>query len=195
MTYHRRIPGTRPGALRILAVATALATAPVLAASHEADAPADGATSEDAVTNAFSPDMSGPWTGGGEVLRKIGDERPLTVSCDFTMDATDATLDLNGECGALFIKRPIRVSLTRENNTISGTYEAELRTGPARLEGSEDSGVIEMDVEWGGEVNGDLEAEMRIMGSGPEGLRIVFTDINPATGEERTTSNLVLERG
>ena len=142
----------------------------------------------------FSPALSGAWEGSGEVLVNMGQQTPFTVKCDLTVDASDTTFALDGECGALFVKRPIKVSLTREGETITGTYDAELRTGQATLEGAETDGAIEMEITWGGEVNGDTTADMRIVRDGEDGLRIVFTDTDPATGETRTTSDLVLER-
>ena len=154
-----------------------------------ADATADAAAME------FSPALSGAWEGRGEVFLNMEQERPFNVKCELNVDASDTTFDLDGECGALFVKRPIRVSLTREGEGITGTYDADLRTGTAQLTGAEAGGAIEMEIEWGGEVNGDTVADMRIVRDGEEGLRIVFTDIDPATGEQRTTSDLVLKRG
>ena len=142
----------------------------------------------------FSSDLSGEWKGGGDVLAKIEQERPYRVRCDFTVDASDVRFDLDGECGALFLKRPIRTVLEREGDAVTGTYDAELRTGTAALEGEARDGAIELDVDWGGEVNGDTEARMRIVREG-EALRVLTIDRDPATGEDVTTSDILLERG
>ena len=185
------------GALLFALLCAALAQ-PVAAQTASGDAPTqapvEGAT-KGAMAMEFSPALSGAWEGRGEVFVNMEQERPFNVRCDLTVDASDTTFDLDGECGALFVKRPIRVSLTREGEAITGTYDADLRTGIATMEGGETDGAIEMEITWGGEVNGDTTADMRIVRDGEDGLRIVFTDIDPATGEDRTTSDLVLERG
>ena len=198
---HRRTPHAR--ALATLAAGLALAAAsPALAASHAAtgDAmpaaatPAAGTAPAEGVAMEFTPALSGTWEGGGEVFVNTEQETPFNVKCDITVNATDTTFDLDGECGALFIKRPIRVSLIEEGDAISGTYDADLRTGIADLDGTLEPDGIEMAVTWGGEVNGDTEARMRIERTGDGGLRVLTIDTDPATGEEVTTSDLKLQR-
>ena len=181
------------GALAVPTLAQTAGDAP--AETPTAGAPGAEAPIEGALPMEFSPTLSGMWEGRGEVFANMEQERPFNVRCDLNVDATDTTFALDGECGALFVKRPIRVTLEREGDAITGTYDADLRTGLATLEGAETDGAIEMEITWGGEVNGDLTADMRIVREGEDGLRIVFTDIDPATGEDRTTSDLVLERG
>lgn len=196
MTHHRRpagAPSVAARALPALALATLLA-APTFAASHEAAGTSDDAAMSDAVAMDFSPDLSGAWEGGGEVFANMEQERPFNVNCDFTVDATDTSFDLDGTCGALFVKRPIRVSLMEEGETVSGTYDADLRTGIAELDGTLEADGIEMAITWGGDVNGDTDARMRLERTNDGGLRIVTFDIDPATGEERTTSDLMIER-
>lgn len=208
-------PTARTGALRPLAVAllllgpsgaiaradtaavdpTTTASVPAVASSDlssgpslaPSSAPSSGGSME------FSSGLSGPWTARGEVLPSLSMERPFRVKCDFTVDSSDRSFDLDGECGALFVKRPVRTALVREGEAITGTYEADLRTGTATLTGRERDGAIEMDVEWGGEVNGDETARMRIVREGDK-LRVQTIDIDPATGEEVTTTDLLLER-
>ena len=142
----------------------------------------------------FDAGMSGKWTGGGEVLQKITDERPLTVKCEFDMSAEGTAFDLDGQCGVLFVKRAIKLSLEREGEAVAGTYDAKLRTGEATLAGLYDTEAMALEIEWGGDVNGDTMAEMAIERPDEDTLRIKVTDIDPATGEDVVTSDLTLTR-
>ena len=192
MLRFARAPGATLAALA-LAAATGSALAETSASDgNGVDPVRTGSVAADAVN--FSPALSGSWKGGGTVLTNTDQERPYTVTCEFDVDADATSFDLNGECGALFVTRGIATSLTRTGDTISGTYDASLRSGVAQLEGSEVDGAIALDVEWGDDVNGDREATMSIVREG-EKLRIVTVDRDPATGEDVTTSDLLLERG
>ena len=143
----------------------------------------------------FSSALTGQWTGRGTVLPSLDMERPFNVKCTFTAEADDATFDLDGECGALFMKRPVRTSLVAmADGRLTGVYDADLRSGQASLEGAADGTRIDLDVEWGDEVNGDRTARMLIEREG-EALRIRTMDLDPATGEEVTTTDLTLTQG
>ena len=194
----RAIPSAHPLARAAGALAVAALFVPATFLAPASAQPADGTVGEaaaapDAVSMGFSPALSGPWEGRGAVFENMEQERPYIVKCDFSVDATETTFALGGECGALFVKRPISVMLERDGEAISGTYDANLRTGTATLTGADVDGAIVMDVEWGGEVNGDTSAGMRIVRE-DDALRIVFTDTDPVTNEERTTSDLVLRK-
>lgn len=145
-------------------------------------------------TAGFEEAMVGQWVGGGEVIPNLSEERPYTVKCEFTSEAEDGAFDLDGECGVLFIKRGITVSLQRDGDTVTGTYDANLRTGLATLTGDYHPDSMDLNITWGGDVNGDTEAAMRIERADADTLRIMVTDVDPATNEDVVTSDLTLTR-
>ena len=145
-------------------------------------------------SDGFDRSMTGKWTGGGKVLERIADKRPLTVKCEFLMNSGGDAIGMNGHCGVLFVRRTIELTLEREGAAVTGTYDAKLRTGEATLSGDYDPGTLELDVKWGGEVNGDTEAVMRIERTDSDTMRIVVTDYDPATGDDVITSDLTLTR-
>ena len=153
-------------------------------------------TSSNASTDpgAFVSAMGGTWAGRGTVLPSFEQETPFRVTCEFDVSDDGSAFVIDGECGALFVKRRINVTLEDEDGVINGTYEAELRTGTALLSGTRDGPTIDLDVTWGGEVNGDTEGTMKIERTGDDALRIVFRDMNPATGQDEITSEFELER-
>ena len=144
---------------------------------------------------AFVSAMGGTWTGRGTVLPTFEQKTPFRVKCEFEVsdDGTDFVID--GECGALFVTRRINVTLQDTDGDIEGTYEAGLRTGIATLSGTRDGPTIDLEVTWGGEVNGDTEGTMLIERVSEDALRIVFRDMNPATGQDEITSEFELQRG
>ena len=142
----------------------------------------------------FDPALNGRWTGGGEVLPRIDGMTPFQVKCEIDVSTDDATFDLGGHCGALFVKKPLSVVLTREDDRISGIYEAELRTGQATLEGDYATDTFALDITWGGEVNGDTAAVMTIERTEPDAMRVRVVDRDPATGKDVVTSDLTLTR-
>ena len=175
----------------IFAVSPALASETAL--NPGIDPSATGAIQTVAMEG-LSDGMNGNWKGRGKVLANLKQERPFNVKCDFDVDGDETSVAIVGECGALFVKRPVSVKLEEKDGGVVGTYEADLRTGVAELEGDRDGGSIALDVEWGGEVNGDSVATMQVERVGQDELRIVFRDIHPDTGEEVVTTEFNLER-
>ena len=139
--------------------------------------------------------FSGAWTGRGQVLPKISDKRPFNVKCDFELSNEGTSITIAGTCGALFVKRPVEVVLAFEDGRATGTYDAQLRTGIATLEGKRDGAVIDLEIRWNGEVNGDEIASMRIETLGPDELRMLITDLDPETGQAVETSDITLKQG
>lgn len=173
--------------------ATAVLCASLLLASAPHAGAQDAGSGADA--SEFGTDLGGAWEGRGTVLRKITDERPLNVKCEFDAVSEGAMIELSGECGALFVKRQIRFALQQEAERVRGTYDAQLRTGEADLEGRYADGGLALEIDWGAEVNGDKVAEMQIDRIDPSTLRIRVTDIEPQSGERVITSDLTLTKG
>lgn len=203
MSHHASRPGRLAAALLLCAASVTAASAddassvdPTNVDRTSVDPTVTASTTGTASSGSveFSPALSGTWTARGDVLPNLDMDRPFRVSCEFEVEADDTSFDLAGECGALFIKRPLRTSLTREEGAIRGTYDADLRSGVAQLEGQDTDEGIALDIEWGDEVNGDRAATMRLVRE-DEKLRIVTVDRDLETGEEVTTSDLLLERG
>ena len=172
-----------------LACAALFTTAAIASDSAIIDANATSASDE-----GFDPKMSGRWVGGGDVLVRIDGKSPFKVKCEVDVNATEAKFNLGGECGALFMKRPFNVVLERTADGVEGTYDAKLRTGQATLEGPYAPDAIELDITWGGEVNGDTSATMTIERPEPDSLRVQVVDRDPATGDDVVTSDLTLTR-
>lgn len=161
------------------------------------DATTDGGASgadEDAMA-AMLVEMDGKWAGRGRVLPNIEQERAFNVKCEFDLSHEERSATIDGECGALFIKRPVKVVLNFDGTETTGTYDAQLRTGVAQLNGTREGDVIDLEITWNGEVNGDDTATMRIDTSKPNELQLLITDIDPATGKTVETSDITLERG
>ena len=174
-------------------VATTLVFGGGVAATAQ-DTTASDTANDPAIADGFDTSMSGQWTGGGEVLQKIDDERPLNVKCTFDMNAQGPTFDLDGECGVLFMKRAIKLSLERDGNGVSGIYDAKMRTGEAALAGDFNPDNMDLDIAWGGDVNGDRDAKMLIERPDADTLRIRVVDYSPTTEKDVVTSDLTLTR-
>lgn len=159
-----------------------------------ADVAPDEAASGTDEMGAMLAQMSGKWSGRGRVLPNIEQERAFNVKCEFDLTNTDASATIDGECGALFVKRPVKVVLNFDGAETTGTYDANLRTGIAQLNGTREGDIIDLEITWNGEVNGDDTATMRIDTSTPNELQLLITDIDPATGQTIETSDITLER-
>lgn len=182
--------------LRAFAIVTTLSLLAGGSALAETAAPAIDETVTGSIGNGagLGDGMTGTWKGRGKVLVNLQQERPFNVKCDFDVNGDASSVSIAGECGALFVKRPVEVVLRQEGGSVSGTYDAELRTGIANLEGERNGETIALDVNWGAEVNGDTVATMEVERKGENELRIVFRDKHPETGEEVVTSEFDLER-
>ena len=184
---------------RNLGLTTALAVATAYPAVASATDAAPATAENEAVVampqNGLAIGMAGTWSGRGTVLPSFEQEKPFRVKCEFDVSGDESSVSLDGECGALFVKRKVAVALTEGENGITGTYDAALRTGIAELSGTKEGNTIDLEVNWGGEVNGDTEGTMVIERTGENALRIVFRDVNPASGEEEVTTQFELTRG
>ena len=140
----------------------------------------------------FLNELAGSWSGRGDVLIRTN-QSPLNVSCDVEVTASDPSFLLDGECGALFIERPITVELTREGDVYRGVYTGS-RTGPAALEGRREGDSIVLETTWAEEVNGDRTAEMTLSREGDGKLRLTTEDLDPDTNEVVVTSDIALDR-
>ena len=140
----------------------------------------------------FLTPLAGRWTGGGDVLLRTN-RSPLKVDCDIEVAAEEPSFTLEGECGALFIKRPIGVTLEREGERYSGVYTGS-RSGPADLAGTRDGDSISLTVTWAREVNGDVTAAMKLVKESDDSLRLLTEDLDPETGETVVTSDIALAR-
>ena len=183
---------------RALALATSLFLAFGPAASADARLPSEGLddleTAAIGVPDDLSALVTGRWTGRGEVLVKMSQARPYNVRCDFEGGGDRASITMEGECGALFVKRGIAFALNQTETGLTGTYDAALRTGVADLVGTRAGDKVDLEIDWNGEVNGDTVASMSIERQGEDALRIVVRDLDPETGEERITTDLSLTR-
>lgn len=179
-----------------LAAALTLALAP--AGATGIDTPAAGVDALETGAIASADDLggivAGQWKGRGEVFAKMSQEKPYNVRCDFEGAGEGGNVTMEGECGALFLKRGITFALNETGSAVEGTYDAALRTGVASLSGTRTGDTVDLEIEWNGEVNGDTVARMQIEREGPGELRITVRDIDPATGEERVTTDLSLTR-
>ncbi|OXT02593.1 hypothetical protein B7H23_06800 [Notoacmeibacter marinus] len=136
--------------------------------------------------------LEGDWSGSGDTyLDKLGKE--LSVSCDFSIDREQADVSLDGECGALFLKRAIGIQLNpKKDGKVDGTYLA-LKEGPTRLEGRLTApDTMSLTMHWPKVVMGDRVAKMTLIRTGPDSFRQIVSD--KQNGKERVTSDITFER-
>ncbi|MCP1200138.1 hypothetical protein [Notoacmeibacter sp. MSK16QG-6] len=142
-------------------------------------------------TDLFSR-LEGKWSGKGDTyLDRLGKE--LSVSCDFSIDRKQTDVSLEGECGALFLKRAIGIQLNpKDGGKIDGTYLA-LKEGPTRLEGQLTApDTMSLTMHWPKVVMGDRIATMKLIRTGPDSFRQIVSD--KQNGKERVTSDITFER-
>lgn len=153
--------------------------------------PADGQPHQESEVALFSS-LEGDWSGKGDTyLDKLGKE--LSVSCDFSIDREQTDVSLDGECGALFVKRSIGIHLNpKKDGKVDGTYLA-LKEGPTRLEGRLTApDTMSLTMHWPKVVMGDRVAEMKLIRTGPNSFRQIVSD--KQNGKERVTSDITFER-
>ena len=178
----------------VLAAALLALVSPSVARSTDAGA-TDGTDAAIATpAEGLATGMTGTWSGRGTVLPNFKQKKPLRVKCEFDVTGSETTVNLDGECGALFVKRKVALALTEGESGITGTYDAALRTGVAELAGTKDGDTIDLEIDWGGEVNGDSEGTLIIERTGADALRIMFRDLNPFSGKEEITTEFELTR-
>ncbi|WP_117196402.1 hypothetical protein [Rhizobium terrae] len=142
----------------------------------------------------FLRSIEGQWTGGGEVLRKLGGEK-VKVTCDMKSDANASSLSMDGSCRALVvISRSFKANVTASGASYSGNYTG-ISGKPSKLIGARAGDTIDLDVTWANEIYGDRKARMTIQKVGANGLRIRTIDQDPSSGKTIVTTDLDLRRG
>lgn len=119
----------------------------------------------------------------------------INLTCTFTSVAKPSSLSLSGTCRSLGVfKRNIEARLNVSGARYRGTYTG-AASGPATLSGKRSGETIQLQVNWGKEINGDKTATMRIERRGRNGIRIVTIDRDPDSGKSVVTSQIDLRRG
>ena len=152
-----------------------------------------GATGAHADEANFLHSLQGKFAGKGMV--RIRTNSPvMNISCSFTSDATASSLLLDGTCRALLImSREIKADLKVSGTKYTGTYTGS-RSGPAGLNGSREGNAIKLDIHWAKIINGDRDADMTVEKTGPDSMRMMVIDMDPATKKMVVTSQIDLER-
>ncbi|TPN88421.1 hypothetical protein FJ987_12095 [Mesorhizobium sp. CU2] len=141
----------------------------------------------------FLHSLQGKFAGKGMV--RIRTNSPaMNISCTFTSVATANSLLLDGTCRALLImSREIKADLKVSGTKYTGTYIGS-RSGPAGLSGSREGNAIKLDIHWAKIINGDRDADMTVEKTGPDSMRMMVIDMDPATKKMVVTSQIDLER-
>lgn len=142
---------------------------------------------------AFLNSLEGNWTGKGTVKVRTNSS-PVNVNCKFATASSDTSLSLDGTCtGLVVFTRAIGADLKANGTKYSGTYTG-AGTGTAGLDGARSGNSINLGIRWAKEVNGDRVARMTVEKVGENGLRLITTDEDPATGKDVVTSTISLTR-
>ncbi|WP_312858607.1 hypothetical protein [Rhizobium sp. G21] len=103
-------------------------------------------------------------------------------------------MSLNGKCrGFVVISRRIGADLKIAKGRYRGTYVG-AGTGPAGLSGKRAGNALQLDIRWAKSVNGDRSARLTVEKVGANGMRLVTTDRDPASGKTVVTSQIDLKR-
>lgn len=165
-------------------------TVMIAAAALLAFTPPLSAQADDA---AFLRSLSGEWKGGGSVKTRTN-RAPINVSCSFSSVGKATSLSLNGKCrGFVVISRRIGADLKIAKGRYRGTYVG-AGTGPAGLSGKRAGNALQLDIRWAKSVNGDRSARLTVEKVGANGMRLVTTDRDPASGKTVVTSQIDLKR-
>ncbi len=141
----------------------------------------------------FLKSIEGQWTGGGQVLRKLGGEK-VKVTCSMQSDANASSLSMDGSCRALVVvSRSFKANVTASGPSYSGNYTG-VSGKASKLTGTRAGDTINLDVTWANEIYGDRKARMTIQKVGTNGLRIRTIDQDPSSGETIVTTDLDLRR-
>lgn len=165
-------------------------TVMIAAAALLAFTPPLSAHADDA---AFLRSLSGEWKGGGSVKTRTN-RAPINVSCSFSSVGKATSLSLNGKCrGFVVISRRIGADLKIAKGRYRGTYVG-AGTGPAGLSGKRAGNALQLDIRWAKSINGDRSARLTVEKVGANGMRLVTTDRDPASGKTVVTSEIDLKR-
>lgn len=139
-------------------------------------------------------DLSGEWAGKG-TARRTADSNPVDVNCRFTSTADAANFHIDGSCRAFAIfRQQISANLTTpDGSTYQGVYVGP-EGGQSALSGTAAGNVIELQVAWAEEVNGDNAARMQLEVAGPGSMVLRTIDESPTSGDRVVTSEIALTR-
>jgi hypothetical protein len=141
----------------------------------------------------FLKALEGSYSGKGTVKLRTT-SKPIHVRCKFKSSAGVQSLSLNGSCtGLLVISRKIGADIQVTGKRYSGTYLG-AGTGPASLKGKRLGNSLAFNVRWAKNVNGDRDAMLTVQKTGDQGMTLMTTDRDPATGKIVTTSEIRLKR-
>ena len=155
-------------------------------------APALADTARPAGATDFLKALEGRWEGGGDVLVRTN-RSPLKVRCEVDVEADAPSFNLAGDCGALFVKRPIDVTLEKTGDAYTGVYTGS-RSGPAKLAGARVDDSLSLTVTWAREINGDETAQMTLIKESDDAMRLITEDLDPETRKTVVTSDIALTR-
>lgn len=137
----------------------------------------------------FLQQLSGNWTGGGQV-RLSPEASPVNVSCDFDGQSTDVSASLDGTCtGMVLFSRQVGAEIALQNGSYVGSYIGS-RRGTGELQGTRSGSTLDLTLQWPG-----YPAASMTLASPAEG-RMVLTTVeeHPETGEQVVTAQLELQR-
>lgn len=164
---------------RILAVLPAALLAIAPATASEAD---------------FLQGIEGEWRGEGSA-RRTADSGPVGINCQLSADSSTSSFSFDGTCRALAV---VRQSLSGTLSNTSGTSYEGVYVGPkggrSTLSGERNGNVINLQVAWAEEVNGDMAARMQVEMPNPDTMVIRTIDESPTTGARVVTSEVTLSR-
>lgn len=151
------------------------------------------ASSAHAGDAAFLSSFAGSWSGKGK-FRISTSSAPVPVSCSFDAATSATSLSLDGKCrGMVVVSRRIAVTLNTDGGAVSGAYVGST-TGTAGLSGVRKGNAFDLSIRWAKPVNGDREASMRVEKVGANGMKLITTDVDPNTGKDIVTGEIVLGR-
>lgn len=138
--------------------------------------------------------LSGEWSGKG-TARRTADSNPVGVNCRFTSTADAATFEIDGNCRAFaIIRQQISANLTTpDGSTYEGVYIGP-EGGQSALSGAAEGNLIDLQVAWAQEVNGDNVARMQLEVAGPNSMILRTIDTSPTSGAPVVTSEIALTR-
>ncbi|MEM1053829.1 MAG: hypothetical protein AAGI28_17230 [Pseudomonadota bacterium] len=134
--------------------------------------------------------LEGQWRGKGSAfVNSLGDIR---AGCRFSVDETPTQVMMDGSCGIGPLRGSLGLKLNiSDNGSVRGTYTGS-RSGPAELMGRISGDTLRMQINWAGEVNGDLSAEMVLRRTGENSFS--QTVIDQVDGQSRRTSEFQFVR-
>lgn len=142
----------------------------------------------------FLQEIEGTWRGEGSA-RRTADSGAVGINCQLSADSSASSFSFDGTCRALaIVRQSLSGSLT---NTSGASYEG-IYVGPqggrSTLSGERNGNVIDLQVAWAEEVNGDTAARMQLEMPNHDTMVIRTIDESPTTGANVVTSEVTLSR-